>query len=213
MVKTYTDSIIGVSGAALPLWECQQPKWLPEEFYWIVGSTLWLQSKGTKEIRNVWTMNSSFKREVVDKGIFFSQGIGPSGGSMVGREKNKISEDLEFSMRVRTITKKQIVFNPKIRVQHRVPIDRLSWKYIIQWSYWIGSSRITLRKLYPEGNGKYSVLNTEYSLLGNIFTRSFPKALKDLFIDPIDAVHKFALTITVLSCVVVGYTRSCIFYR
>ena len=41
---------------------------------------------------------------------------------MTGREKNKISEDLEFSMRVKEITGKHIVFNPEVKVQHRVPM-------------------------------------------------------------------------------------------
>jgi glycosyltransferase involved in cell wall biosynthesis len=212
MIKTYDDSIIGVSGTALPLWECPQPKWLPEELYWIVGCTSWLNSKEVKEIRNVWTMNSAFGREIVDRGIYFSQNIGPSGGSMKGREKNRLSEDLEFSMRARKITGKRIVFNPKVKVQHRVTPDRLTWNYIIQWSYWIGSSRKTLKRLYPESNSKSSVLSTEYELLNSIFKRLFPSILKGLFIDPINAGHKFALTVTVLSCVVIGYARSSILY-
>jgi len=213
MVKTYDETIIGVSGATLPLWECPQPKWLPQEFYWIVGCTSWLNSKEVKEIRNVWTMNSSFGREIVDMGIYFSQDIGPSGGSMTGREKNKLSEDLEFSMRAKKIIGKRIVFNPKVKVQHRVTPDRLTWKYIIQWSYWIGSSRKTLQRLYPEPKSKASVLNTEHNLLNSIFKRVLPSILKDFFTDPIPAAHELALLVTVLSLVAAGYTHTSILYR
>lgn len=209
-IKTYDDdSAIGVTGPAFPLWECSPARWLPKEFYWIIGCTSWLDANGIKEVRNVWTMNSSFKREVFDKGIFFSTTIGPYGGSMKGREKNKISEDLEFSMRAREKTGERIVYNPKVRVQHRVSKDRLSWRYIIQWSYWIGASRRALKRLYPEEDKRQtSVLDTEYDLLKSIFTRLFPDLVKGFFTDPVIACRKFALTITVLSCVAFGYLLS-----
>ncbi len=213
MIKTYDDSIVGVSGAALPLWECQQPKWLPQEFYWIIGCTSWVNSHEIREIRNVWTMNSSFDREIVDKSILFSQGIGPSGGSMAGRYKNKLSEDLEFSMRTREKTGKRIVFNPKVKVMHRVPSDRLKWRYIIRWSYLIGGSRITLKRLYPKEGKKSSVLSTEFNLLGSIFKHLFPSTLKQVFTSPGIACHKFVLIITVLFCVSFGYLQAIVLYR
>ncbi len=208
MVKTYDDTIIGVSGSVLPLWECPKPAWLPEEFYWIVGCTSWLNNQETKEIRNVWTMNSSFKREIADKRIFFSTNIGPSGGSMAGREKNKLGEDLEFSIRVRAQTGKRIVFNPKVEVQHRIPPERLAWKYIIKWSYWIGGSRKTLKRLYQEDKNKASVLSTEYNLLNSIYKRLFPSIFNGFFTKPRVASHKLLLTFTVLACVTAGYVAA-----
>ncbi len=210
MIKTYDDdSAIGVTGPAFPLWECSPARWLPKEFYWIIGCTTWLESNVTKEVRNVWTMNSSFKREIFDKGFLFSTTIGPYGGSMKGRERNKLSEDLEFSIRAREKTGKRILYNPKVKVQHRVPKDRLSWRYIIQWSYWIGASRRALKGLYPEEDkGRTSVLDTEYHLLRRIFTRLFPELIKGFFTDPVVACHKFVLTITVLPCVSFGYLLS-----
>lgn len=208
MIKTYDESIIGVTGLADPLWECSPPRWLPEEFYWIIGCTTWLDGEGIREVRNVWTMNASFKRETFDKGVLFSTTIGPYGGSMKGREKNKISEDLEFSMKARRSTGKRIVHNPKVKVKHRVTKDRISWEYIIQWSYWIGASRKELKRLYPEDKGQPSVIDTEYNLLKRIFTRLFPDILKGFFTNPIIAWHKFAVTITVLSCVTLGYLIS-----
>jgi GT2 family glycosyltransferase len=209
MIKTYEDaSIIGVTGPAFPLWQDKPVSWFPEEFYWIIGCTAWLESEETREVRNVWTMNASFRRETFDKGTFFSTTIGPRGGSMKGREKNKISEDLEFSMRAREKTGKRIVYNPKVKVKHRVPNDRLSWRYIIQWSYWIGASRKALKRLYPEDKGQASVLNTEYDLLKRIFTRLFPDILMGFAKNPIIGYRKFVITITVLSCVAFGYLLS-----
>ena len=127
---------------------------------------------------------------------------------MKGREGNKISEDLEFSVRAREKTGKRIVYNPKVKAQHRVPKDRLSWGYIIQWSYWIGASRRKLKRLHPEDKGQTSVLNTEYDLLKRIFTRLFRDILEGFFTDPVVACRKFVITITVLTCVSFGYLLS-----
>jgi len=128
---------------------------------------------------------------------------------MKGRERNKISEDLEFSIRAREKTGKRILYNPKVKVQHRVPKDRLSWRYIIQWSYWIGASRRALKRLYPEEDkGRPAVLDTEYHLLRRIFTRLFPELIRGFFTDPVVACHEFVLTVTVLPCVSFGYLLS-----
>jgi glycosyltransferase involved in cell wall biosynthesis len=51
------DSIIGVTGPAIPLWEDPSMAWFPQEFYWIISCTAWDTEDCVKEVRNAWGMN------------------------------------------------------------------------------------------------------------------------------------------------------------
>jgi glycosyltransferase involved in cell wall biosynthesis len=53
------DSIIGVTGPAIPLWEDPSMAWFPQEFYWIISCTAWDPEDCVKEVRNAWGMNTT----------------------------------------------------------------------------------------------------------------------------------------------------------
>ena len=65
IVKTFTggDSIIGVTGLALPLWQEESMNWFPEEFYWMIGCTAFSKLTEVEEVRNAWGANMSFTKE------------------------------------------------------------------------------------------------------------------------------------------------------
>ncbi|MCL0041190.1 glycosyltransferase [Dehalococcoidia bacterium] len=205
MIKTYEDdSIIGVTGPAFPLWEDESMAWLPEEFYWIISCTAWLGSERTTEVRNVWTMNASFRRQAFDMGGLFNTSIGPHQGSMTGRQ-TELSEDVELSLRIKQKTGKRIVYNPQVKVWHKVYKYRLYWKYIVQWSYWMGLSKYKLKTLYPKVNKDEDPISQEHQLLKRIFTRLFPNILRGFFSNPIIAWRKLMVTVTALTFVTLGY--------
>ena len=205
MVKTYQDNtIIGVTGPALPLWEDPEMSWFPEEFHWIISCTSWFKCNGIEEVRNVWTENASFTKEAFEVAGLFATQIGPREGSMSGR-KTEISEDVEVSLRVREKTKKRIVYNPRVKVWHRVPKERLRWGYIIQWSYWMGLSKRKLKKLYTEVDIGINPIGQEHGLLRRIFTSLFPNILKGVPKDFVVAWRKLLVTLVVLFFVTLGY--------
>ena len=213
MIRTYEDeSIIGVTGPALPLWEDESSKWLPKELYWIIGSTEWFDSTKVIETRNVWTMNSSFRRTAFDRGLLFRTNIGPLGGSMHGR-KTDVSEDVEFSLRVREETGKRIVFNPAAKVYHRANKDRLKWDVVAQWCYWTGFSKRKLELLYAHLPGNQKVLSAEQQLLSRILGRLLPEILADFFSSPIVALKRLSMTTIVLVFVAIGYSHALLVIR
>ena len=57
------DSIIGVTGPAIPLWEDPSMAWFPQEFYWIISCTAWDPEDCVKEVRNAWGMNISGEKQ------------------------------------------------------------------------------------------------------------------------------------------------------
>jgi glycosyltransferase involved in cell wall biosynthesis len=204
MIKTYQDkSIIGVAGSCEPLWEDKSMNWFPQELYWILGCTNWSGWNEKDEVRSGAGANMSFRREGLEANEFLTA-LGPK------RHEDKswtqgLAEDAELSVRIRRKTGKPIIYNPKVKLMHRVYKYRLSLKYIIERSYQVGCSRHMLRKLYTQENKGTSILNPEYDLLRRIFFRLFPNILKVSFKEPINAWRKFRVTFIALFFVTLGY--------
>jgi glucosyl-dolichyl phosphate glucuronosyltransferase len=199
MVKAYQqDSIIGVTGPAIPLWEDESMSWFPEEFYWIISCTAWDAENHVKEIRNAWGMNMSFKREAFEKvGLFFNE---------FGFHKGIMAEDNEFSLRIKEKTGKKIFYFPDVKLRHRVHKYRLSQKFIKERSYWIGYSRRMMKQTLPiNGNSNHDLLSQEHLLLKRIFVRLFPDILKKIFTQPVIACRITRISVIALTFVALGY--------
>ncbi len=202
MVKTYhDDSIIGMAGSALPLWEDESMSWLPEEFYWVISCTAFTGWDELRDTRNAWTMNSSFRREAFDLGELFLTRIGPGN---VERYR-EFAEDEELTFRIKRRTGRRVVYNPMVKVRHRVYKNKLTLKFIANYAYWIGLTRPVLNRLYPKDDASGSPLDVEHQLLKRIFIRLFPQILKGFFKNPIIAWRKLSVTVIALSFVAFGY--------
>lgn len=208
IVSTYAQdsSIIGVTGPALPLWKDESTKWFPEDFHWIISCTTWCKWKQITDVRNVWLENASFKKEAFEVAGNFDNRLGPKDGAMgfKGRELKEglISEEVEFSLRVKKKTRKRIVYNPEAKVWHKVYPYRTKLKYVVQWSYWTGLSKKKLQSLkkYDENN----LLSQEQYLLHRILLGVFDN-MKGIISHPIATLRKLLVTAIALACVALGY--------
>jgi glycosyltransferase involved in cell wall biosynthesis len=197
MVRTYEDeTVIGVTGPALPSWEDESMSWLPEEFDWIISCTGWTGWHELREVRNAWGMNMAFRKAAFEQcGLFEND---------YGFHKGPYAEDNEFSMRVRAVTGKRIVYNPRVQVWHRVHRYRLGWRFIAARSFWIGRSRHMLRKAC--GNIEHGdVLQDEQALLKRILGGLLPRTLLSVFRHPLLAGKRLSLVFFALSFMVLGY--------
>lgn len=185
---TRDESVIALTGPAFPSWDDNSASWLPEELDWLLSCTSWCDWREPREVRNVWGFNMAFRREAFD-----SCGLFPT---TLGYHRGPISEDLGFSMIVRTITGKRIVFNPMVKVWHKVHRYRLSPGFIAERAYWIGHSRRMLRTYYSGMTDQEDLLSPEHDLLRLIFRR-LPTTLRSL--------RRFSITMLVLSFVALGY--------
>ena len=205
MVKTYEDdSIIGVTGPAFPLWEDETMSWFPEEFYWILSCTGWSGWSQTREVRNVWGMNMSFRREAFEKAGLFTSDFGLRNSKRTGWV-DPPSEDVDMSLRARAKTGKHIFYNPNAKVKHRVYTHRISHKFIMQRAFSVGYQRRMLKKLYPETSKYTDILSQEHQLLKRILTRLFPSIAGGFLANPVTSWHKLRVSFTVLFFVALGY--------
>ena len=203
MVKTYEDdSAIGVTGPAFPLWEDQSMGWLPEEFYWIISCSAFTGWNGLRPVRSAWGNNMSFRKEAFNY-CRFSQDFGQTMGEQEAWKAGPV-DDAEFSINLRLKTRKSILFNPRVRVKHKVYIYRLSQKFIRGQCYWQGYSKALLRKTYPDDPDTRALVR-EHDLLRRILFKLLPRTIKQFFTSPRVTWKRFALTITVLFYVALGY--------
>jgi len=193
MVKTYTDdSIIGVTGSASPLWEDKPIKWLPEEFYWLISCSDWTGWDKITVSRSAWGGNMSFKKEAFSSAGLFLNTLG---------YHKLMAEDLEFSLRVKSKTGKQILYNPQARVWHKVHQYRLSWKFIAARSHHIGVSRRLLKKLYPKDSNLFALEIT----LSKRILKLLLKILREAPKNPLATWHKLSVIILALTFVTLSY--------
>jgi glycosyltransferase involved in cell wall biosynthesis len=205
IVKTYDDdTVIGVTGPSIPLWEDKKLAWVPEEFYWIIGGSGYNDWTTNREIRNVSGTNMSFKREAFDLcGLFLTQ-LGAKGGGESGKHE-LVGDETEFSIRVGRKTGKRILYNPRVKVQHRVYQFRVSPAFITRRAYWEGYTKAMFKRNLRDVSSADKVLRVEYQLLWRIFARLLPSILFGLISHPIIATRRLSMTSNAVLFVAAGY--------
>lgn len=208
MVATFSsDEIIGATGPALPLWQSPDLQWLPDELSWLWGGSLWFDSPQDKivEIRNVGAMNCCFRKEAFSSAGYFLERLG-QWGPQSKRKWNEIpGDEVEFSLRVREVTGKKIVYNPLARVYHKVPRAKLAPLFIVKRAYLMGYSKHMLAALYPRINKREPTLNLEIRLVGRILSKFLPSTLRQLVHNPVLAFRRILVVILAVICAGIGY--------
>jgi glycosyltransferase involved in cell wall biosynthesis len=202
MVKTYEDdSIIGVTGPAFPLWEDESMSWLPKEFHWIISCSTWSGWNGVRQVRQAGGMNMSFRKEAFNY-CHFSDAFGHT--AQEGKKVGPVVDDAEFSINLRLKTGKLILYNPSVRVQHKVYPYRLSRRFIRGQAYWQGYSKALLRRIYRDDADTRGLVR-ERILLRRILLKLLPSTLIGFFRHPSIAAKRLRLTVSVLFHVGLGY--------
>jgi len=197
------SSVIGVTGPILPLWEEEREmSWFPREFYWIFSCTYWDAPK-TTEVRNGYGANLSFQREAFETAGLLKTHLGVRGRGQSGWQEPG-AEEADFSIRVRRKTGKRIVYNPHVRVRHKVYRYRITTRFIAKRAYWEGYAKAMLKGWY-QPTASERVLSTEYELLRRILCRLLPQTLLHLFLKPVPNLRKLWVISVALPAVATGY--------
>lgn len=182
---------IAVGGKMTPIWVAGKPRYLPEEFYWLVGVTHRGFAEPGEEVRNTFGSNISFRTWVFeDLGGFESQ---------VGRrdEKNLQAEEPEFGARMREAYGQGVVYNPSAMVGHKVFEFRTRKRWLLERAFWQGYSKRAMETIVSD-----EASAEESAFLGQLLFEFVPDRLRGLVTDPsttkaIQLVSLFVLTATV----------------
>lgn len=138
---------LGVSGWVVPQWKGRAPRWLPEEFYWVVGCTHRGQPTTTAEVRNLIGASMLIRRSVFEKVGGFRSEIGRIGAIPLG------CEETELCIRARQqIPNSTFLIVPDARVFHNVPVKRTNWRYFQSRCYAEGVSKAVVSGFVGAGD-------------------------------------------------------------
>jgi len=90
----------------------KKPKFLPEEYYWLIGTTHKGFPEEVTEVRNTFGPNLSFKADVIKALGGFRGEMGVKGRGLLQGEETELCE------RMRKKIGKGVVYNPDAIVYH-----------------------------------------------------------------------------------------------
>lgn len=157
LLAAYTDdNVLGVGGAAVPLWEVGAPRWWPAEFLWVVGCTFRGQPTSLSEVRNLMGCNMSVRGDVLMAVGGFDSGLGRTVDSPLG------GEETEMCIRaLQRFPEGRFLFEPEAVVEHLVPAERGTWSYFFARCRAEGLSKARVARRV--GSGAALVEETAYT--------------------------------------------------
>lgn len=206
VVRTYMEdsSVVAVTGPAIPLWEDESMGWFPREFYWVWGCTVWDWNE-IREIRNVGGMNCSFKREALFAAGLYRPNIGPRGGEEIIKWFYPSGEEVELSLRIRAATGKRIVYNPKVKVHHKVAKVRFNLGFMIKRAFRFGYTKQFIKHTFQNDFPNEKVLGMEFQHLRHILFKSTLDLMRRTFENPVTAWRQLLVTIIGVFFTGLGY--------
>jgi len=113
LLKVYKKrDAIAAGGKLLPKWVSKKPKFLPEEYYWLIGATHKGFPEEVTEVRNTFGSNLSFKADVLRELEGFRSEMGVKGKGLLQGEETELCE------RMREKFGRGVVYNPEAVVYH-----------------------------------------------------------------------------------------------
>jgi len=197
--------IAAVTGSAFPLWEDKPIDWIPKELQWIIGATTWYNGNKLCDVRHAWGMNMAFRRDVFLTCNGFSTIHGLKRGEREGIDRFP-HEDVEFCLRLRRKTGMRIIYNPNVKVFHKVSRRKLTVKFFAKHAYVQGFAKRMLKELIKKyGENAKDMLSREYELLEHVLFVTIPKIFKEIPRKPKSGLNKLFVTMIILFFLVIGY--------
>ncbi len=161
------ERIIGVGGFIEPWWLTRRPSWFPAEFGWVVGCSYTGLPQTSSAVRNVISANMAIRRELFDA----LGGFRPAYGKVGGR-----SEPEETDLCIRAGLRwpdRSWLYDPTIRVRHRVPAERTHLRYFVRRCLNEGIGKASLAGLV----GRRDALASEAAYVREVLPRGLAREM------------------------------------
>jgi glycosyltransferase involved in cell wall biosynthesis len=197
LVAAYEENdAIAAGGKMTPMWVDGEARFLPEEFYFLIGATHRGFGDGVDtpgEVRNTNGSNISFRREVfLDLGGFDANIGGRKG------DANLQGGETELCERLREEFGRGVYYVPDAEVAHKVFAYRMEPSWLLDRAFWQGYSKRAMQQIVP-GSG-----DEESDFLGKLLGEFVPGRVWNLVTDP-DLTEAKQLVWLVLLTATVGF--------
>lgn len=200
LLAPYQDpNVLGVGGAAHPVWEQSAPSWWPEEFGWVVGCSYRGQPVSTTPVRNLMGCNMSLRRTVLQEVGGFDAALGRGSDNVLG------CEETELCIRARQlIPDGQFIFQPKAVVQHCVPGSRASWSYFLARCQAEGISKARVARAV----GQTAALSEEKAYVRRVLPAGIARNIRHGLAGDVAAFARAGAIFTGVSVTALGFIRA-----
>lgn len=187
--------VLGVGGAASPVWPDHRPGWWPQEFDWVIGCSYLGLPEERAAVRNLMGCSMAFRREVFDE-LRFREGLGRVGTTPLG------CEETELCIRARQRQPAgTFVYEPASVVDHRVSDDRVSARYFLRRCLAEGRSKAQMVGVVGTDRG----LASERSYALRVLSRGVGRSLGAALRGHPSAVARAAMIVAGFAATVTGY--------
>lgn len=197
LVAPYVDErVIATGGKAVPIWDTARPRWMPDEFDWVVGCSYRGLPEQEALIRNPIGCSMSIRRQAaVDAGGFRTE-VGRVGTLPVG------AEETELAIRLRRLHPwSRVMFVPTSTVRHHAPAHRARWAYFRSRCFHEGRSKAILSRLEGAGAG----LSSERSYIIRVLPAGVLRGIGQLLRGDRGGAQRSAAIVAGLSITIFGY--------
>jgi glycosyltransferase involved in cell wall biosynthesis len=163
---------LAVGGKTTPIWVAEEPEFLPEEFYWLIGVTHRGYPEEECEVRNTNGSNMSFRREVLEELGGFDEQLGRKGGRQIQ------GEETEFAARLYSRYGERMMYLPDAEVGHKVFEYRTRRSWLVRRAFWQGYSKQVMNDLVQDG------IDEEGRFLRRLTYQSLPQRIRGLLRSP-----------------------------
>lgn len=163
---------LAVGGRMVPDWLSGRPDYLPEEFYFLIGVTY----RGFREtegyVRNTFSSNLSFDRDVFLELGGFKTEMGKRG------ENDLQGGETELCARLERETGERVVYLPDATVEHKIYGYRTDRRWLLERAFWQGYSKRRMAEIYSDAT------DTEREFLRKLLVRFIPNRTTELIKSP-----------------------------
>jgi GT2 family glycosyltransferase len=153
--------VIGAGGFIEPWWLEPRPRWFPAEFEWVVGCSYTGLPTAPARVRNVIAANMAIRRDAFEAVGGFRHDFGKQGG-------HSEPEETDLCIRAgRRWPERTWVYDPSIRVRHRVPASRGRFAYFVRRCLHEGTGKASLAALV----GQDDALSAETAYVRRVLPR------------------------------------------
>lgn len=140
LVEPYkSPSVVATGGTVNPRWPGVQPRWLPPEFYWVVGCSYRGLPRSVGPVRNPIGANMSLRTHLALEVGGFDSAVGRVGSNSAGCEETELAIRLTASRPESTV-----FYVPAAVVDHSVTKERLKLAYFLRRCWHEGISKATV---------------------------------------------------------------------
>lgn len=192
----HDEHVIGAGGWIAPRWEGVEPRWLAPELFWIVGCSYQGLPPDGAPLRNPIGANMAFRREVFAETGGFDEGIGRVHDRPVGDEETQLG----IEARARW-PRARILHVPAARVEHSVPAQRATWRYLRSRCWHEGRSKALL----TGSVGSSAALASERTYAARVLPAGVVRGLRDFLQGEPAGLTRAGGIVTALAVTAAGY--------